>query len=87
MANERELWGEERKVISTRLYRSEFVSFMKVCNKEGKSVNAKLREMIRDEIKNYPDKSIFAKKKEDQEKGEEKLKHKFNLEIKKENVR
>jgi len=43
------LSGEERKIVSTRLYRSEFVYLMKLC--KGKSVNAKLREMIRAEIK------------------------------------
>jgi hypothetical protein len=42
---------EERKIISTRLYRSsEFASFLKICEMEGKTVNAKLREMVRKEI-------------------------------------
>ena len=40
--------------------------------------------MILNEIENYPDKDIFNKKKEDQERIEEKLKQEFKLEIKKE---
>ena len=42
---------EERKIVSSRLYRSEFANFMKICLTENKTVNAKLREMIREEIK------------------------------------
>ena len=44
-----ELSGEERKIVSTRLYRSEFLFFKKLCEQEGKSINTKLREMIRQE--------------------------------------
>lgn len=44
------LRGEERRVVSTKLYRIEFVNFMKICEAEGKKVNGKLREMIRREI-------------------------------------
>ena len=43
------LSGEERKVVSTRLYASELIFFKKICEQEGKTVNAKLREMIRKE--------------------------------------
>jgi len=43
------LSGEERKIVSTRLYKSEFLFFKKLCEQEGKSVNTKLREMIRKE--------------------------------------
>jgi len=82
MKEKNSLRGEERRVISTKLYRPEFVNFMKLCEDENKSVHAKLREMIKDEIKYYPNKDIFTKKKEDQEKSEEKLKQKFKLEIK-----
>jgi hypothetical protein len=42
--------GEERKIVSTRIYRPEFVNFKKICDAEGKNVNAKLREMIIKEI-------------------------------------
>lgn len=42
---------EERKIVSTRLYRSEFANFVKICNLENKSVNTKLREMIQEEVK------------------------------------
>ena len=50
MKEENSLRGEERRVVSTKLYRHEFVNLMKVCEAEGKKVNAKLREMIRKEI-------------------------------------
>lgn len=50
MTEDNSLRGEERKIVSTRLYRSEFVNFMKICEKEEKSVNQKLREIIREEI-------------------------------------
>jgi len=45
------LSGEERKIVSTRLYRSEFLYFKKICDKENKTINKKLKEVIRDEIK------------------------------------
>lgn len=44
------LSGEERKIVSTRLYMSEFLFLKKLCDQEGKSVNAKLREMVRREF-------------------------------------
>ena len=44
------LKGEERKIVSTRLYRSEFANFHKLCGKEGVSVNAKLRAMVQAEV-------------------------------------
>jgi hypothetical protein len=44
------LSGEERKIVSTRLYASEFLYFKKTCEQEGKTINNKLREMIRKEI-------------------------------------
>jgi len=50
MSKKNPLRGEERRVISTKLYRVEFVNFAKLCEEEGKNVNAKLREMIREEI-------------------------------------
>ena len=51
MKDANSLRGEERRVISTKLYRPEFVNFMKLCEDENKSVHAKLREMIGEEIK------------------------------------
>ena len=45
------LSGEDRKIVSTRLYQSEFLYFKKICDKEGKTVNKKLKEIIREEIK------------------------------------
>jgi len=44
------LSGEDRKVVSTRLYATEFVYLKKLCEKEGKTINTKLREMIRREL-------------------------------------
>jgi len=44
------LSGEERKIVSTRLYKSEFLYLKKLCEKESKTVNTKLREIIRKEI-------------------------------------
>ncbi len=44
------LSGEERKIVSTRLYKSEFLLLKKLCEKEGKTINAKIREMVRREI-------------------------------------
>jgi len=44
------LSGEERKIVSTRLYQTEFLYLKKICDREGKTINAKLREMIRKEI-------------------------------------
>jgi hypothetical protein len=50
MKKDNPLRGEERKIVSTRLYRPEFVNFKKICDAEGKKINAKLREMIIKEI-------------------------------------
>jgi hypothetical protein len=52
MGDKNPLRGEERRVISTKLYRSEFANLAKVCEKEGKSVHTKLREMVQHEIEN-----------------------------------
>ncbi len=46
-----DLRGEERRVISTKLYKVEFNLLRKICEKEGgKSVHAKLRELVKKEI-------------------------------------
>ena len=45
------LSGEERKIVSTRLYQSEFLYLKKICEKENKTVNAKLKEIVREEIR------------------------------------
>ena len=76
MVYDEELKGEERKIVSTRLYRPEFANFTKICEGEGKSVNAKLREMVGDEIKKdskLTGKKFLRKIKEDKENAEEKL--------------
>lgn len=50
MSNKNPLRGEERRVISTKLYRPEFANLMKICDAEGKKINAKLRELVQKEI-------------------------------------
>ncbi len=50
MSEDKSLRGEERKILSTRVYRTEFASFAKICQLENKTVNTKIREMIREEI-------------------------------------
>src|SRR3989344_1631197 len=56
MTKKNPLRGEERKIVSTRVYRSEFANFVKLCQEENKSVNTKMREMIREEIeRNFGD--------------------------------
>jgi hypothetical protein len=50
MTKKNPLRGEERKIVSTRIYRSEFANFVKLCQGENKSVNSKMREMIMEEI-------------------------------------
>ncbi|MEK6847400.1 MAG: hypothetical protein AABY16_04510 [Nanoarchaeota archaeon] len=50
MSEDKSLRGEERKILSTRVYRTEFASFAKICQLENKTVNTKLREMVRTEI-------------------------------------
>jgi len=44
------LSGEERKIVSTRLYKTEYLYLKKLCEKEGITINTKLREMIRKEL-------------------------------------
>ena len=45
------LSGEDRRIVSTRLYASEFVYLKKICEKENKTVNTKIKEIILEEIK------------------------------------
>jgi len=87
MVKKNPLRGEERKIVSTRVYRSEFANFVKICKAEGnKSVNNKMREMIREEIeRNQSSKIKLLKEKEgideDYQKILESMKSK-NFEIK-----
>ena len=67
MSKDGDLRGEERKIISARLYRSEFANFMKICNVERKSVNQKLREIVREEIKKNFGEILEESKEEDGE--------------------
>ena len=56
MTKKNPLRGEERKIVSTRVYRSEFANFVRLCQAEDKTVNTKMREMIREEIeRNFGD--------------------------------
>lgn len=50
MSTDKPLKGEERKIVSTRLYRTEFANLIKICQRENKSVNAKLRELVQEEV-------------------------------------
>lgn len=43
-------WEKENKVVMTKLPRDEFVRFKDICEKEDKSVNKKIRELINQEI-------------------------------------
>lgn len=66
MTKENPLRGEERKIVSTRVYRSEFANFVKLCQSEEKTVNSKMREMIREEIeRNFGD--VLAEREEKKE--------------------
>lgn len=89
MTKKNPLRGEERKIVSTRVYRSEFANFIKICKAEGnKSVNTKIREMIKEEIERkleLSNKKLLIKMREDKEKLEEKIRSKqkeWNFEIK-----
>jgi len=88
MKEKNPLRGQERRVISTKLYRIEFANFIKICEAENKKINAKLREMILKEIKRYPSQDIFVKIKEDKERrynSFQSKKKQWNFEIKGEN--
>jgi len=55
MVKKNPLRGEERRFISTKLYRSEFANLMKICETEGingkpKSLHQKLRELVQKEV-------------------------------------
>jgi len=47
MAND---WEQENKVVMTKLPRDEFIKFKHICDKEDKSLNKKIRELINQEI-------------------------------------
>lgn len=45
---------EDNKVVMSKLPRDEFSNFQKICKKENKTINKKLRELINQEInKNF----------------------------------
>ena len=58
------LSGEDRRIVSTRLYSSGFFYLKKICEKENKTVNTKLKELVLREIKEKFG-SILEHKKED----------------------
>lgn len=43
---------EDNKVVMSKLPRDEFANFKKICDKEDKTVNKKLRELVNMEITN-----------------------------------
>jgi hypothetical protein len=47
MAND---WEKENKVVMTKLPREDFVKLKNICDKEDKSLNKKIRELINQEI-------------------------------------
>ena len=86
------LSGEDRKIVSTRLYQSEFLYLKKICEKENnKSINQKLREMIKREINENPEltnKTILTKINQGQEEDYKKIESKkkeWNFQIKGDN--
>ncbi|MEK6909299.1 MAG: hypothetical protein AABX23_04575 [Nanoarchaeota archaeon] len=54
MSNDSITRGEGRRVVSTKLYRSEFANIMKICEAENKSIHQKLRELVQQEIVGNP---------------------------------
>ena len=43
-------WEQENKVVMTKLPREDFVKFKGICEKEDKTINKKIRELINQEI-------------------------------------
>ncbi len=43
-------WELENKVVMTKLPREDFVKFKGICDKEDKTINKKIRELINQEI-------------------------------------
>ena len=41
---------EDNKVVMSKLPRDEFANFKKVCDREGKTINRKIRELINREV-------------------------------------
>lgn len=50
MVNDRPSREEDNKVVMSKLPRDEFANFKKICDKENKTVNKKIRELINLEI-------------------------------------
>ena len=50
MEKKNPLRGEERRVISTKIYKAEFNLLKKICDREEKTINAKLKELVKNEI-------------------------------------
>jgi hypothetical protein len=50
MGSDRHVREQENKVVMTKLPRNEFVRFKDICDKEDKTANKKIRELINQEI-------------------------------------
>ena len=50
MVFEKPVREQENKVVMTKLPRDEFVRFKDICDKEDKTINKKIRELINQEI-------------------------------------
>ena len=56
-------WEQENKVVMTKLPRDEFVKLKGICNKEDKTINKKIRELINQEINKVHGSPVNGKKK------------------------
>ena len=54
---------EDSKVVMSKLPRDEFANFKKICDKEDKTINRKLRELINQEINSKFGNSVNGKEK------------------------
>ncbi|MGV8131836.1 MAG: hypothetical protein ACP5N7_07090 [Candidatus Pacearchaeota archaeon] len=50
MSDDKPVREEDNKVVMSKLPRDEFANFKKLCDKEGKTINKKLRELINQHI-------------------------------------
>ncbi len=56
-------WEKENKVVMTKLPREDFVKLKNICDKEDKSLNKKIRELINQEINKTHGMPVNGKKK------------------------
>lgn len=56
-------WEQENKVVMTKLPREDFVKLKGICEKEDKTINKKIRELINQEINKTHGVPVNGKKK------------------------